>query len=80
MSQQGHAALLCRNATYRAVAAHRPGTQVIDLEADVQRGVDAAEGNMFRDAVHLSDYGAAWVSRWMVPASLDLVDQERLAA
>jgi peptidoglycan/LPS O-acetylase OafA/YrhL len=78
MTAQGQAALRCRNATYRAVAAHRTGTEVIDLQAEVQRGVDAAEGNMFRDPVHLSDYGAAWASRWMVPASLGLVDPERL--
>jgi hypothetical protein len=79
MTELGHTALGCRNATYRAVAAHRPGTEVLDLEAEVQRGVEAGQGNMFRDAVHLSDYGAGWVSRWMVPASLALVDQGRLA-
>jgi peptidoglycan/LPS O-acetylase OafA/YrhL len=78
MSEQGHTALDCRNATYRAVAAHRPGTEMLDLETEVQRGVEAAKGNMFRDAVHLSDFGAAFVSQWMVPASLDLVDQGRL--
>jgi hypothetical protein len=79
LHDQGRTALDCRNATYRSVAAHRPGTDVIDLEAEVQRGVDGQQADMFRDFVHLSDYGAAWVSRWMVPASLGLVDQGRLA-
>ncbi len=79
MTEQGHTALDCRNATYRAVAAHRPGTEMLDLEAEVQRGVEARKGNMFRDPVHLSDFGATLVSQWMVPASLHLVDQGRLA-
>ncbi len=79
MTDQGTTALVCRNATYRAVAAHRRNTEMLDLEAEVQQGVDAGQGNMFRDPVHLSDYGATLVSQWMVPASLDLVNQERLA-
>jgi peptidoglycan/LPS O-acetylase OafA/YrhL len=79
MTDLGHTALGCRNATYQAVAAHRPNTGVLDLETEVQRGVEAGQGNMFRDAVHLSDYGAARVSHWMVPASLGLVEQEHLA-
>jgi peptidoglycan/LPS O-acetylase OafA/YrhL len=79
LSANGHAALDCRDATYRAVAAHRPHTGILDLRAEVQRAVDSAEGDMFRDPIHLSDYGAALVSQWMVPASIALVDPQRLA-
>ena len=80
LSERGFAALGCRNATYREVVAHRPHTEILDLGAQVQAGVDAGEAGMFRDPVHLSDYGAARVSRWLVPASLALADPQRLAA
>jgi peptidoglycan/LPS O-acetylase OafA/YrhL len=79
LSEEGRTALDCRDATYRAVAAHRPHTELLDLRTEVQRGVDAAEANMWRDPIHLSDYGAAWVSRWMVPACVALVDPQRLS-
>jgi peptidoglycan/LPS O-acetylase OafA/YrhL len=79
INEGGMDALGCRNATYLAVAAHRPHTEIIDLEAEVQRGVDAGEANMWRDPVHLSDYGAARVSRWLVPASIAMADPDRLA-
>jgi len=62
------------------VVAHRPHTEILDLGAQVQAGVDAGEAGMFRDPVHLSDYGAARVSQWLVPASLALADPQRLAA
>ena len=78
LSEEGRAALDCRDATYRAVAARHPHTELLDLRAEVQRGVDAAEDNMWRDPVHLSDDGAARVSRWLVPASVALVDPQRL--
>jgi peptidoglycan/LPS O-acetylase OafA/YrhL len=79
MSDEGATALACRNATYRRVVLHRPHTALLDLEAEVQRGVDAAEGDMFRDTIHLSDYGAAWVARWLVPAGLAVADPQHLA-
>jgi len=78
MSDEGATALACRNATYQSVVLHRPHTALLDLEAEVQRGVDAAEGDMFRDTIHLSDYGAAWVARWLVPAGMALADPQRL--
>ena len=79
LTEEGRTALDCRDATYEMIAAHRPHTQVLDLRSEVQRGVDAGEGNMWRDPIHLSDYGAARVSRWLVPASVALVDPARLA-
>jgi peptidoglycan/LPS O-acetylase OafA/YrhL len=78
VAPQGDTSLDCRNATYRTVAAHRARTQVLDLRAEVQRAVDAGQRDMWRDPIHLSDYGAARVSQWLVPASIALVDPERL--
>jgi peptidoglycan/LPS O-acetylase OafA/YrhL len=79
LTEAGRTALDCRDATYQVVAAHRLHTHVLDLRAEVQRGVEAGEGNMWRDPIHLSDYGADRVSRWLVPASIALVDPARLA-
>jgi hypothetical protein len=39
----------------------------------VKAGGDAQVG-MFRDPVHLSDAGAAYVAEWMVPQALAVVD------
>ena len=69
----GPAAVECRAATYAATAAGRTDTAVIDLAGTVKAGGDAEVG-MFRDPVHLSDAGAAYVAEWMVPQALAAVD------
>jgi peptidoglycan/LPS O-acetylase OafA/YrhL len=60
----------CRNATYARVAADHPGkVVVIDMETVVAEGVGGHRADMFRDPVHLSDYGASLVSAWLVPTA-----------
>lgn len=60
----GPAAVECRAATFAVTAASRTDTAVIDLAGTVRAGGDAQVG-MFRDPVHLSDAGAAYVAEWM---------------
>jgi len=70
-----HKMLGCREAVYRQVAADHPGTVLIDLAGAVA-AVERTQGEgAFRDAVHLSDKGAAAVARWLIPACLALRDR-----
>jgi len=55
----------CRNATYRRVAASRPGTRVADLNGFVSEQPEDVE--MFADPVHLSETGGRRAARWLLP-------------
>jgi len=63
-------ALDCRRATFDAVAAARPGTEVVDMAAVVAAAQAHGAEDMFRDPVHLSEYGAERVAAWLVPEAL----------
>ena len=53
----------CRNATYRRVAAERPGSRVIDLNAFV---LTQPNEDMFADSVHFSENGGQLAARWLL--------------
>ena len=58
--------LACRRETLEAVAAGRPGTEIVDMAAFVLATQPDQDESMYRDAVHLSDLGAALVSDWLL--------------
>jgi peptidoglycan/LPS O-acetylase OafA/YrhL len=64
--------LACRNELYRQVVADHPGTRLINLKGAVAAAAKVRGKDAFRDAVHLSDFGARYVSRWLVPTALAL--------
>jgi hypothetical protein len=55
----------CRNATYRRLAASRPGTRILELNRFVASQADTAM--MFADSVHLSKAGGRRAARWLLP-------------
>ncbi len=65
----------CRNENLRAIAARRPGVQVLDLNrfvADLQR---TTGDPTTRDLVHLNEPTARRVASWMLPEVAALVAQ-----
>ena len=60
----------CRNALYQRVADDHPGTLLIDLRGAAGAASSVPGKDAYRDAIHLSDFGARYVSRWLVPAAL----------
>jgi len=74
MLPRGLERLHCRNALYQRVVDDNPGTRLIDLNGAVAAATRVKGKNAFRDAVHLSDFGARYVSRWLLPTALALRD------
>jgi peptidoglycan/LPS O-acetylase OafA/YrhL len=74
MLPRGPERLHCRNALYQRVVDDNPGTRLIDLNGAVAAAASVKGKNAFRDAVHLSDFGARYVSRWLLPTALALRD------
>jgi hypothetical protein len=66
-----HRQVDCRNATYRRVVAQRPGTDLVDLHAYVERE-RAAQIELHEDAIHFSTRGARRVAGWLIPQVLAL--------
>jgi hypothetical protein len=66
--------LACRNRVYEQVVAGHPGATLVDMKGAVAVAAGVKGKDAFRDAVHLSDFGAQAVSRWMVPLALALRD------
>jgi hypothetical protein len=64
----------CRNRVYRQVVAAHPGSTLVNMKGAVAVAVSVKGEDAFRDAVHLSDFGAQTVSRWLVPLCLALRD------
>ncbi|HKE76615.1 MAG TPA: hypothetical protein VKB57_23560, partial [Acidimicrobiales bacterium] len=71
---EGAAMLDCRNALYQRVVDDNPGSRLIDLNGAVAAATRVKGKNAFRDFAHLSDFGAGYVSRWLVPTALALRD------
>ncbi len=61
----------CRNETYDAVAADRPGTEVVDLNGFVARQV-ANGRRMQADGLHLDGDNAVLAAEWLLPEVLPL--------
>ncbi len=59
----------CRNDVYRAIAADRPGTDVVDLNAFVASQV-AGGRRMQTDGIHLDGDNAVITAEWLLPRVL----------
>jgi peptidoglycan/LPS O-acetylase OafA/YrhL len=66
--------LACRNRVYEQVVAGHPASMLVDMKGAVAVAASVRGKDAFRDAVHLSDFGAQVVSRWIVPLCLALRD------
>jgi peptidoglycan/LPS O-acetylase OafA/YrhL len=67
--EDSHREVDCRNATYLRVASQRPGTELVDLHAFIER--ERGDGvEMYEDSIHFSPSGARHVARWLIPQVL----------
>ncbi|MGH9236003.1 MAG: acyltransferase family protein [Acidimicrobiales bacterium] len=70
--EASRAGLACRRTTLEAVAAERPGTAIVDMEAFLLEAEAGRDESMYRDLVHLSDLGAELVADWLLVVTREM--------
>ena len=70
--EASRAGLACRRTTLEAVAAERPGTAIVDMEAFLLEAEAGRDESMYRDLVHLSDLGAELVADWLLVVTQEM--------